>query len=321
MKKLLSLLYAVVLCGCVSSHLKSTSFSHASAPAPVVVAPVSPELQAVRSAQVTPQVTPQVPPAIQAAKVAVSAPVLVESSVKTVVTPKSHKLNYFLLVAALTVAEFWAGWKYGLPLVKKVLAWVKSKNVVADIKKLIPLIALCFFCFSGCIGLPKTGLPTSSGAPSVKVAVSGSPARKAIQTLMNWQATLSVVGGLALLAFGGLAIYGGQLLPGIKLVVAGFLLPICGIWFAYHWLAVVIVCLIVTAGYLLVTHYTLVAPALRAVESWAQSVEARLVPGAKAAPTLSEPAVAGLSSLISGTVQSAKPAPTAASVLAAIHKV
>ena len=131
----------------------------------------------------------------------------------------------------------------------------------------------------GCIGLPSTSLPSgvASKAPSIKVAATGSPAHKAIQTLVNWQATLSVVGGLALLAFGGLAIYGGQILPGVKLVIAGLLLPIFGIWFAYHWLAVVIVALIVTAGYLLVTHYVLLRPALVAVESWARTVETRLV--------------------------------------------
>ena len=136
------------------------------------------------------------------------------------------------------------------------------------------LLALSLFC--GCIGLPSTKLPTAPGAPSVGAPAAGSPARRAIQTFVNWQTTLGILGGLALLAFGGLSIYGGQILPGVKLVIAGLLLPIFSIWFAYHWIAVVIVVLIGSAAYLLLTHYTVVQPALKAVESWASTVEARL---------------------------------------------
>ena len=136
------------------------------------------------------------------------------------------------------------------------------------------LLTLGLFC--GCIGLPSTKLPAAPGVPSVGATAAGSPAKRAIQTFVNWQTTLGILGGLALLAFGGLAIYGGQILPGVKLVIAGLLLPIFSIWFAYHWIAVVIVVLIGSAAYLLLTHYTSVRPALVAIETWAKSVEKRL---------------------------------------------
>lgn len=165
----------------------------------------------------------------------------------------------------------------------------------------------------GCIGLPSTSLPKTPGAPSVKVAATGSPAHRAIQTAVNYTATLSILGGLACLAFGGLAIYGGQILPGVKLVIAGLLLPIFGIWWAYHWLLVTIIMLIGTALIWLTTHYALVRPALLSVEAWAHTVETRLVNVAAPHPASPGPVVAP-----------AKPAtttaPTTASVLAALHK-
>jgi hypothetical protein len=88
--------------------------------------------------------------------------------------------------------------------------------------------------------------------------------------------TFCILGGLACLAFGALAIYGGQVLPGVKLVLAGLLLPVFGIWWAYHWLLVVILCLIGMAAWLLIAHYALIRPALSTIAAWAHSVEARL---------------------------------------------
>ena len=65
-------------------------------------------------------------------------------------------------------------------------------------------------------------------------------------------------------------------LPGVKLVIAGLLLPIFSIWFAYHWIAVVIVVLIAAAAYVLIHHYMVIQPALKAVSTWATTVEKRL---------------------------------------------
>jgi hypothetical protein len=176
------------------------------------------------------------------------------------------------------------------------------------------LLALSLFC--GCIGLPSTAskLPAAPGVPAVGAKATGSPARRAIQVAVNYTTTLSILGGLACLAFGGLAIYGGQILPGIKLVIAGLLLPIAGIYWAYHWLLWVAIILIGLAVWLLVTHYTQIRPALVAIEAWAQSVEARLVGTANKAPAASVAATA--------SVKVAAAAPVSAtSVLAAIHKV
>jgi hypothetical protein len=170
----------------------------------------------------------------------------------------------------------------------------------------------------GCIGLPSTSLPATPGAPSVKVATTGSPAKRAIQTAVNYTATLSILGGLACLAFGGLAIYGGQLLPGVKLVIAGLLLPIFGIWWAYHWLLVTIIVLIGTALIWLTTHYALVRPALLSVEAWAKTVETRLV--SSAAPHTASPGPVPATAHEVTSFEVVKPAISAASVLTAIHK-
>jgi len=157
---------------------------------------------------------------------------------------------------------------------------------------------LSAFLFVGCIGLPSAAkLPTEPGGVStigqkLSAAIAGTPTHRAIQTFVNWQTTICILGGLACLAFGGLAIYGGQVLPGVKLVAAGLLLPIFGIWFAYHWLLVTILVLIGLAALLLVTHYALIQPALTAIEAWAKTVEVRLGVTTAAAPTAPAVAVA-----------------------------
>lgn len=148
------------------------------------------------------------------------------------------------------------------------------------IKNILAVFAVVYL-LAGCVGLPNTSSVSSGSSVSQKVAaaITGSPTHRAIQTAVNWQMTLCILGGVACLAFGGLAIYGGQLLPGIKLVIAGILLPIAGIWWAYHWLMVTIIVLIALAGILLITHYSAIQPALSAVEARMKTVEARLAPG------------------------------------------
>lgn len=151
-------------------------------------------------------------------------------------------------------------------------------------------LACIVFWLSGCIGLPSAAKLPIPGAPAaVGKAVSGSASNRAIQTAVNYTTTLSILGGVACLVFGGLAIYGGQLLPGIKLVIAGLLLPIAGIWYAYHWLYVAIACLVGGAAYILITHFSVVRPALVAVEAWAKTVESRLIPAPKTPLAASAP--------------------------------
>lgn len=148
----------------------------------------------------------------------------------------------------------------------------------------LTLLSLCLFC--GCIRLPSTTKLPVPGASAVGKVVSGSASNRAIQTAVNYTTTLSILGGVACLVFGGLAIYGGQLLPGVKLVIAGLLLPIAGIWWAYHWLFVTCFILIGAALFFLATHFAVVRPALVAVESWAKSVETRLAPHPASPPAV-----------------------------------
>lgn len=54
----------------------------------------------------------------------------------TATAPKSHKLIFWLFTTVLAVPLAWATKKYGLPYFKEFLAFVKSKNIVADLKTL-----------------------------------------------------------------------------------------------------------------------------------------------------------------------------------------
>jgi hypothetical protein len=144
-------------------------------------------------------------------------------------------------------------------------------------------------CLQGCIHLPSSKpelpsfpLPGQLQVPGivgkVTAALTHSASHNAIQMAVNWQTTLCILGGLACLAFGGLAIYGGQIVPGVKLVVAGVLLPIFGIWWSYHWLLVVCLILIGAAVYWLLMHWAFLKPAMTKVETWAKTVETRITP-------------------------------------------
>jgi hypothetical protein len=137
MRKLLSpIIVAVALCGCASTHVKHS-------PAPIVaVASVdhTAELAAVRTPQVTPQAAPQVAPAVSSAKVAAKpAPIVVvgksvESSVKPAKTSFLVGVFKWVFVTVFTALLSWASYKYLVPLVKKFLAWVKTKNVVKNLE-------------------------------------------------------------------------------------------------------------------------------------------------------------------------------------------
>lgn len=150
------------------------------------------------------------------------------------------------------------------------------------------LIVTCLFIATGCVRLPS---PTFSASPSsatptrndalatagafvranqpgqAALIVTGSPAKQAIQRAVNWMAVLCTIGGVACLAFAALLGYGGQVIPAIKVGLAGLLLPIFGIWFAYHWLAVVIGALIISAAIFLATHFAIVRPVIQRLEN------------------------------------------------------
>lgn len=131
----------------------------------------------------------------------------------------------------------------------------------------------------GCVHLPssKPELPPLP-VPGIRGILTNNPTHSAIQTAVNWQAALCIIGGAACLAFGGLSIYGGQIVPGIKLILAGALLPIFAIWWKMHWLLAVCLILIGGACYWLLLHWAYLRPALVKLEGWAKTVESRIPP-------------------------------------------
>jgi len=161
---------AALCAGCASTPTKSPVAAPASVPvvapasnsaAPVIAPPVPTSQQTVASvdnstaelAALRSTYQPSVPvkaapaskpsllkfwvaktPSEKAAPVAATVPV--KSTTNTAKPVKSHKLIYWLLTTILAVPLTWAAKKYGMPLFKKFLAWVKSKNVVTDLKTL-----------------------------------------------------------------------------------------------------------------------------------------------------------------------------------------
>lgn len=99
-------------------------------PVPVVPRPVA---AVVMPAPVTPApvaavvMPPPVAAVVQASKAAV---------VQASKAAKSHKVIFWLLTTIFAVPLTWAVKKYGMPLFKKLLAWLKSHNIIADIKTL-----------------------------------------------------------------------------------------------------------------------------------------------------------------------------------------
>jgi sterol desaturase/sphingolipid hydroxylase (fatty acid hydroxylase superfamily) len=131
--------------------------------------------------------------------------------------------------------------------------------------------AVVLLAASGCVHLPSFTAPKATDPSSVTprpvshAAMSQSTA--AIQKTVDWYAGLSIIGGLAVVALGAFAIYSGQFVPGIKFVAIGLLLPIFGIWFAYHWLLVVIIALLASALFFLCVHRAIIEPLLEKLET------------------------------------------------------
>jgi hypothetical protein len=160
--------------------------------------------------------------------------------------------------------------------------------------KIITLLAGCIL-LAGCVHLPSisqpatlptvvpNGVPVPAGTLVQKVTLpaTASESTKAIQRSVNWQAGLFIIAGVACLALAGFLGYSGQIVPAIKVGVAGILLPIFGIWFAYHWLLVVIVCLLGAAAFFVATDYAVVKPILARLDAAAEKADAWLVAQAK----------------------------------------
>jgi hypothetical protein len=161
---------------------------------------------------------------------------------------------------------------------------------------LLPLVASIVIFMTGCIHLPSTSLYSPANPTPVGPAIPGvanlghptgpaapanaSPAKRAIQTTFNWLATLSVIGGLACLALAGLSFYRACIVSGVKFVIAGIMLPVSGIFVAYHWLLIVGLILAALASYLLWRGRKYAEPVLKNVEANAADVVNKIVPPA-----------------------------------------
>lgn len=166
--------------------------------------------------------------------------------------------------------------------------------------KILSLLAGCIV-LAGCIHLPTFSGPATSspvlvpnaglvstagpvvGTPKSSAASlsTASPSTVAIQHAVNWQVGLFCLAGLACLALAGFLGYSGQIVPAIKVGLAGLLLPIFGIWFAYHWLLVVILCLLGAAAFFIATDYAVVKPILARLDAAAAKADAWLIAEAK----------------------------------------
>lgn len=158
-------------------------------------------------------------------------------------------------------------------------------------KKLTIILAACVM-LAGCVHLPDfssppvpPGVTNAHGAvvsaPAPVPPSTASPSTVAIQHAVNWQTTLFILAGVACLALCGFLAYAGQVVPAVKVGLAGLLLPIFGIWFAYHWLLVVIITLLSAAAFFLATHYAVVAPLLTRLDASAAKADAWLAAQAK----------------------------------------
>lgn len=148
------------------------------------------------------------------------------------------------------------------------------------------MFVITAFLVTGCIHFPSpyssvpgpSEVPTSLVSHVIPHAVgpapshTTSPATQAIQTTFNWVAGATILGGLACLVFGGLAIYGGHVPTGVKLIVSGILLPVVGVWFAYHWGLVVLALLSGIGVYYLYQYWSKVRPVAKAAEAVAGNV-------------------------------------------------
>lgn len=139
-------------------------------------------------------------------------------------------------------------------------------------KLLVTLFAAATVLVAGCVHLPSIYGPTPATIGNKSVApvsqVTKQPtAKQAVQTAFNWFATICVIGGLVSIGLGAFSIYRGLIVSGIKFLLGGVLVPVAGIYLAYHWAIIVGLCLIGAGAYLTVTYWSAVTPWLTKVEA------------------------------------------------------
>jgi len=152
--------------------------------------------------------------------------------------------------------------------------------------------ALALLCLTGCVHLPSLydsvpgpSSPGSAATTAVHNATSAPTASKAIQSTFNWFATICILGGIACVGLGALSIYRGCLVSGIKFLIGGVLLPVAGIYVAYHWLLITAIVLVGAALYLIVVDWARVKPVALKLESFLTSHLSKKVPIVVAAVT------------------------------------
>ena len=138
-------------------------------------------------------------------------------------------------------------------------------------KLLVTLFAAATVLVAGCIHLPSiygnVPAPSPNGKTTVSSVTKQPTAHQAVQTAFNWFATVCVVGGLISVGLGAFSIYRGLIVSGIKFLLGGVLVPVAGIYVAYHWALIVGLCLIGAGAYLTVTYWSAVTPWLTKVEA------------------------------------------------------
>jgi hypothetical protein len=131
-------------------------------------------------------------------------------------------------------------------------------------------------------GLPEPNL-TKKEAAAVSAVVaapeSPAPAEKPtagseIQKTVNWFCALMIIAAVAGIGFGAFSIYIGHYVSGVQFIAGGIGLAMFGIWFAFHWLLVLSLCLIGAAVFYLCTHFALIKPILDRLDAQADRAAA-----------------------------------------------
>jgi len=128
-------------------------------------------------------------------------------------------------------------------------------------------------CISPRIGMSTPGVAGSATHEPGSSAQTDSPVGKvesfqqAAQREVNWQAGMLTIAGLLMLALSGFLAYTGKYAGSIKLAIAGVILPILGLWFAYNWMLLIIVVLVTLVVVVILSHYSIIAPMMSRLES------------------------------------------------------
>jgi hypothetical protein len=110
-------------------------------------------------------------------------------------------------------------------------------------KKILSIIVVAAM-LTGCAHLPSFAFhPAEIKAPANPTAPS-SPE----QSVVDWEATLLSIAGVAGIGFGAFCIYTGLVPEGIKFIAGGLALPIFAVFFASHWGVIVGIGLLAVAG-------------------------------------------------------------------------